>query len=74
MEDVLVYINSNLHMASFIMDCLKSASFEFIQLNATPYNSEDGLHYGWKAQYPAVFVGDVEIEASNGGYTKFHIL
>lgn len=74
MEDILVYINSNLHMAAFIMDCLKSASFEFIQLNATPYNSEDGLHYGWKAQYPAVFVGDVEIEASDGGYTKFHIL
>ena len=73
MEDILSYINSNLNMATFIMDCLKSASFEFIQLNATPYTSENGLHYGWKAQYPGVFIGDVEIEPG-AGYTKFHIL
>lgn len=73
MKNILNYINSNLHMATFIMDCLKSASFEFIQLNSTPYNSEDGLHYGWKAQYPAVFIGNVVIEPGKG-YTKFHIL
>ena len=61
-KDIFDYINNNLKMASFIMDCLKSASFEFIQMNATPVESENGIHYNWRAQYPAGFVGDVHIE------------
>jgi len=76
-KDLFNYINNNFHMASFIMDCLKSASFEFIQLNSTPVISDKGLHYSWKAQYPAVFVGDVKIEEpynNSSGYTKFHIV
>lgn len=76
-KDIFNYINNNLKMASFIMDCLKSASFEFIQMNATPVESENGIHYNWRAQYPAVFVGDVHIEEpydKKSGYTKFHIL
>ena len=76
-KDIFEYINTNLKMASFIMDCLKSASFEFIQMNATPIESENGIHYNWRAQYPAVFVGDVHIEEpydKKSGYTKFHIM
>ena len=75
-QTIIDYINDNLNMSGFIMDCLKSAAFEFIQLNSLPQESDKGLHYKWTAKYPAVFIGEVRIEcpASSSGFTKFHIL
>lgn len=75
--DVTRFLHTDTKMSDFIIECLQSASFDFIQMNAKPTSTEGDFHFNFTATYPAVFDGKVDIEfasTSGTGSTKFHIV
>lgn len=61
---------------TLIMEILRSASYDFVQMNCKPSSSTSDFHFEYKCQYPAIFDGDVDITFTdvNKGFTKFHIV
>ena len=73
-KEALIVLNKEFDFTGCILKVLQCASFEFMQVNSRPTSQTDEFHYNWTIQYPAVYVGEVKIEASNSGFTKFHIM
>lgn len=74
--DLIKYLNNNYNFTDFVMEVLKSAAFDFAQVNAKATSTDDDFHFDFTVHYPAVFSGNVKIEspANSAGYTKFHIM
>jgi hypothetical protein len=75
-KQVQDYINKPLNekWSKMIMKILESASYDFIQVNATKTSTNSDFHFTYKAQYPAVYNGKVELIIKKDGFSQFHIL
>ena len=75
-KQVQDYINKplNAQWSKMIMKILESASYDFIQVNATKTSTNSDFHFTYKAQYPAVYNGKVELIIKKDGFSQFHIL
>ena len=75
MKDVIEVLNNKFNFTDFVMEVLQSASFDFAQVNAMASSTTDDFHFDFTVHYPAVFSGNVKIEApsNESGFTKFHI-
>lgn len=75
-KQVQDYINKPLNekWSKMIMKILESASYDFIQVNATKTSTDSDFHFTYEAQYPAVYNGKVELLIKKDGFSQFHIL
>lgn len=75
MKDVIKVLNNKFNFTDFVMEVLQSASFDFAQVNAIASSTTKDFHFDFTVHYPAVFSGNVKIEAPSkeSGFTKFHI-